>query len=119
MGCCPSLGRQGNRGREWESGLSQEQVSKPGLPRAPCQGEDPRGPTGRTRLNGEIRLPRQTGNTCSTFPTSPDKPPEQTLTAATAALLFPGLISNILPPEGKRHVEPPVSVDGVFLLFGQ
>lgn len=40
-----------------------------------CQGEEPRGPAGRPRLN--VNQPRQTGNTCF-FPTSPATNPHST-----------------------------------------
>lgn len=65
-----------------------------------CQGEEPRGPAGRPRLN--VNQPCQTGNTCF-FPTSPATSPHSTRRQQPQSC-FPSLISNIRTLEGKKCV---------------
>lgn len=72
MGCCPSLAREGNRGRGWGSGLTQGAGEPVRTVQSPCRGEDPRGPAGRPRLNVN-RLVKQV--TLVSSPLSPHPPP--------------------------------------------
>lgn len=66
-----------------------------------CQGEEPRGPAGRPRLN--VNQPRQTGNTCF-FPTSPATNPYSTRGQQPQLSRSPSLISDIRTLEGKKRV---------------
>lgn len=94
----------------------------PGLARAPCQGEDPRGPAGRTRLNGESCLTRLvklvTLAPFSTFPPHfhPPPPTQRRRTVPTAAVSR-ALISNTLPLEGKKARLATSVCDGAFFFL--
>lgn len=72
----------------------------PGLARVPCQGEDPRGPAGRTRLNGERCVTRLVKLvTLAPFP--PFSPYPEAAPSPHSGR-FPGLTSNTLPLEGRK-----------------